>query len=932
MRSVTRFLVLAALFLVPLTPSQALAIPQCEDPDLAALLFDNGDYNLNGHPAYNTFSQGLYLLNPSVPVIGGVEFGLHVETATIVMGFNWPVPVVDVGSGENHIVGFGTPVYATGDAVLLATINYIYTSGTGEAVDFFLAPAQPASIAGTMAYLDFNTSAIVAMDPISGSYDLPVARLNGEDLHYCETDPLALDWRVTLATAGDTGNLAGVAANATDGYDPAFDLADSDLSRKIYFPHPEWNAGTYYQQDIKAVYDPTSAVRQWNFVVESLSYQSGGEMVSLNISTNLDLSPGFDAYLTDQTTGVSFDLLPTRLYQYQVPYGSSSRTFDLVIGTQVLPPPADPLAFSLDVTSGLFADRDNLGGVADNATDGFDPGLDIPEPGNPPSDYLMAYFPHPEWPLGSFYQTDVRAVFDPLNDSRTWPVAVATDQSGSVLMAFGPNFSADAGIGFQLKDLTDNTTYDLFPSLTYSFENYGLPMVRNFEVTVGGGPVMPPLDPVSRHLTAGWSMIGAPLVPDPATATLGDVILDQAPGYSYLFQYLGPQGYGMLGADDPAIQAQGYWFATTEGFEWTMDGTLDEDGVVTPLAKGWNQVGYPLWFAGPVSGLRVGSGGATYTWDRAVGAGLVNPNVYGYDPIAQHYLAVNILAPWTGYWIRAQVEGVTLEFAWPNFKVLPLVAAKPDIGDLPDDQKWRTDLVLRDAAGKFNLLTMGVDPVASAGYDAQLDRPQPPTGPDGGTRFSIDHPEWEALSGRFYLTDFVAPETKKLAWNTLITTEAPGPVTLSWTMFDWPRGHDLQLYLPQQNRVVVASMASTAEVTLEVGSLPLVVQVRTPDLMSGADDLPGLTYAIGAHPNPFNPVTTIAYTLPVAGKAEVRVYSLRGELVAVLGGDRVEAGRHETVWRGQDRKGRSVPSGSYFAKLYVDGQDVGPVTKMSLVR
>lgn len=932
MRLVPRFLVLAALFLVPLVPGRTLALPQCEDPDLAALVFDNGEINLDGQPAFTSLSMDLVLLNPSAPVIGGVEFALPSQPGTVMTGISWPVPVVDVGTGENHIVGFGNPVYATGDAVLLATINYIYTSSTGEVVDFFLAPAQPASIPGTMAYLDFNTSAIIPMNPISGDYDLPVARLNGEHLHYCETEPLALDWQVTLATAGDLDNLAGVAASATDGYDPDFDLVDGDPDRKIYFPHPEWYPGADHQRDIKAVYDPTTEVKQWNFVVESLSDQSGGEMVTLDISTDLDLSPGFDAFLTDHSTGVSFDLLPDRVYQYAVPYGSSSRSFELVIGTEFVPPPADPLAFSLDVTSGLFADRDNVGAVAENATDGFDPGLDVPEPGNPPSDYLMAYFPHPEWPLGSYYQTDVRAVYDPLTDLRTWPVTVATDQTGSVLMSFDPNFAADAGIGFQLKDLANNTTYDLFPALTFSFENDGLPVVRNFEVTVGSGQGLPELNPVSRHLTAGWSLIGAPLVPDPAAATLGDLIMDQAPGYSYLFQYLGPQGYGMLGADDPAVQAQGYWFATTEGFEWTMDGERDEDGVVTPLVKGWNQVGYPLWFPGPVSGLRVSAGGTTYTWAQAVSAGLVNPNVFGYDPSAQDYLTVNILAPWTGYWIRAQVDGVVLEFDWPNFQVLPLVAAKPDFSDLPDEQKWRTDLVLRDAADRYNLLTMGVDPLAAAGYDPLLDRPQPPLSPAGGTRFSIDHPEWEALSGRFYATDFVAPETEKLVWNTVITTEAPGPVTLTWTLFDWPRGHDLQLYLPGQNRVVVASMAGTAEVTLEVGTQPLVVQVRTPDLMSDAGDLPGLAYGIGAHPNPFNPVTTIAYTLPAAGKAEVRVFSLRGELVAVLEGDVKEAGRHETVWRGQDRKGHAVPSGSYFAKLYVDGKDVGPVTKMSLVR
>ncbi|MCP4572539.1 MAG: hypothetical protein GY838_09340 [bacterium] len=45
-----------------------------------------------------------------------------------------------------------------------------------------------------------------------------------------------------------------------------------------------------------------------------------------------------------------------------------------------------------------------------------------------------------------------------------------------------------------------------------------------------------------------------------------------------------------------------------------------------------------------------------------------------------------------------------------------------------------------------------------------------------------------------------------------------------------------------------------------------------------------------------------------------------------------EAGRHESTWRGTDQAGRAVPSGAYFARLLVDGEQAGSVAKMSLVR
>jgi hypothetical protein len=43
-------------------------------------------------------------------------------------------------------------------------------------------------------------------------------------------------------------------------------------------------------------------------------------------------------------------------------------------------------------------------------------------------------------------------------------------------------------------------------------------------------------------------------------------------------------------------------------------------------------------------------------------------------------------------------------------------------------------------------------------------------------------------------------------------------------------------------------------------------------------------------------------------------------------------GRHRVIWRGRDENDRGVASGIYFAVLHADGQRVGPIQKMSLVR
>jgi len=68
-------------------------------------------------------------------------------------------------------------------------------------------------------------------------------------------------------------------------------------------------------------------------------------------------------------------------------------------------------------------------------------------------------------------------------------------------------------------------------------------------------------------------------------------------------------------------------------------------------------------------------------------------------------------------------------------------------------------------------------------------------------------------------------------------------------------------------------------------------------------------------PNPFNPLTTIAYQLPETAHVSIRVYSVAGRLVTTLR-DRVEeAGRRSVVWDGTNDRGEHVGSGVYFCSM-----------------
>ena len=75
-------------------------------------------------------------------------------------------------------------------------------------------------------------------------------------------------------------------------------------------------------------------------------------------------------------------------------------------------------------------------------------------------------------------------------------------------------------------------------------------------------------------------------------------------------------------------------------------------------------------------------------------------------------------------------------------------------------------------------------------------------------------------------------------------------------------------------------------------------------------------------PNPFNPVTTLAFELPASGAVELAVYNAAGKHVATLIDGHTEAGRQSVTWPGVDDAGRSVASGVYFFRLTHNGETV----------
>ena len=89
-----------------------------------------------------------------------------------------------------------------------------------------------------------------------------------------------------------------------------------------------------------------------------------------------------------------------------------------------------------------------------------------------------------------------------------------------------------------------------------------------------------------------------------------------------------------------------------------------------------------------------------------------------------------------------------------------------------------------------------------------------------------------------------------------------------------------------------------------------------PDVRFALDSNEPLSFRLDQNfPNPFNPETTIRYSVPEASEVRLIIYNLQGQQVRVLINAPHSAGRYNTRWDGRDEIGRSVSTGVYVYRL-----------------
>jgi hypothetical protein len=320
-----------------------------------------------------------------------------------------------------------------------------------------------------------------------------------------------------------------------------------------------------------------------------------------------------------------------------------------------------------------------------------------------------------------------------------------------------------------------------------------------------------------------------------------------------------------------------------------------------PVPAGWSLIGNPFNFPLPVKQIALASGG----------------------PLQ--------LQAYRGEWQDADGPLEPFEGLAAFSSVADTVLLDPDLSNAPgpavqietEPADWAIQVIGASGGARDANNFAALHPAARAGTD-EFDRVDPPSiGEFVSVAFATDDRDL-ALS-----TDARPLDGGTAAWQLRVDSRSPRrvdlqfdgidrvPPNLSITVVDLKTGasHDLR----HSDRIrVQTDKAGPRQLELVVG--------RPTGGVSGGSRL------LGAYPNPFTDVTSIAFRLAQPSPVRISVYDVLGREVAVIADQReVGAGDHSVVWDGRLGENTRAAAGAYFISLFVRGRPL-KATSVLLVR
>ena len=101
----------------------------------------------------------------------------------------------------------------------------------------------------------------------------------------------------------------------------------------------------------------------------------------------------------------------------------------------------------------------------------------------------------------------------------------------------------------------------------------------------------------------------------------------------------------------------------------------------------------------------------------------------------------------------------------------------------------------------------------------------------------------------------------------------------------------------------------------DVNSEPILSNILTIVGNDNPGNIPALTKLNKNYPNPFNPETTISYSVKNSGPVSIDLFNILGQKTKTLINENKTPGKYKVIWKGLDQNNKKVASGIYFYRM-----------------
>jgi len=359
----------------------------------------------------------------------------------------------------------------------------------------------------------------------------------------------------------------------------------------------------------------------------------------------------------------------------------------------------------------------------------------------------------------------------------------------------------------------------------------------------------------------------------------------------------------------------------------TVDGTQNSSPVtISTNEDSWNLLGNPYGYSLSIQQLAADNSGhgSVYIWDSAADAYKTHNGSTG-------DIADGLIAPFQGFWSKADAGATSYTFTENS------ISSDAGTNYRTSVESEGSGVIAFTSGDQVSEVFMSFNLTGDLGLDrSDASRLVPLSHNDHFV--SMFYVDGEAISINNLPYDFNADLSVDLDVMQLEATDTgfdpvSGTVTMSWDLSDIPEG--LQIIVMDNETHSIINLHEIDEYTFTladkdgfvreesmVTGYPIIGQSQFTMFISSAtagsheDVLPETFTLQPAYPNPFNPSTTIRYSIPETGSVLVKVYDLSGREISTLADRVMPAGYHSLSWNPE----YTVAAGFYIVQIVNSGQ------------